>query len=131
MDSDGRVIKYQEFDANGNAGDCKYFLNFISGLTGYKVKNANGSYKLLNANDAEVASLSQETCYTWGNNAAAYTYAVTESEMKKAGLSCSVASQIEGMSESVKNKELKDADYISESSFDSSLPTALASWLSN
>ena len=132
MDSVGRVIKFQEFDANGNAGDCKYLLNFISGLTGYKVKNANGSYKLLNANDEEVASLSQGTCYKWGNNSAtAYTYAVTESEMKKAGLSCSVASQIEGMSESVKNHELKAADYISESSFDSSLPTALASWLSN
>lgn len=132
MDSDGRVIKYQEFDANGSAGACKYFLNFISGLTGYKVKNANGSYKLLNANDAEVASLSQETCYKWGNNnAAAYTYAVTESEMKKAGLSCSVALKIAGLDEAVKNKELKAADYISESSFDSSLPTALASWLSN
>lgn len=132
MDSDGRVIKYQEFDANGSAGACKYFLNFISGLTGYKVKNANGSYKLLNANDAEVASLSQETCYKWGNNsAAAYTYAVTESEMKNAKLSCSVALKIAGLDEAVKNKELKDADYISESRFDLSLPTALASWLSN
>ena len=131
MDSDGRVIKFQEFDANGNADACKYFLNFISGLTGYKVKNASGSYKLLNANDEEVALLSQETCYKWGNNNAAYTYAVTESEMKKAGLSCSVALKIAGLDEAVKNKELKDADYISESGFDSSLPTVLASWLSN
>ena len=141
MDKDGCTIKVGFFDENGNLGSAgafngyMYYLNFVSGTTGYKVKrvdsNPNYSYKLLNANDVDVATIYRHSCYKSYGQPDPYTYVISESEMKNAGLSCSVASQIEGMSESVKNHELKDVDYISLNSFDTTLPTALASWLSN
>lgn len=141
MDKDGCTIKVGFFDEDGNLGSTGafngylYYLNFVSGTTGYKVKrvdsNPNYSYKLLNANDVDVATIYRHSCYRSYGQPEPYTYVISESEMKNAGLSCSVASQIEGMSESVKNHELKAVDYISINSFDTTLPTALNTWLSN
>lgn len=133
LHKDGRVIKTGYFNENKELSSYIFFLNFITDLTGYSVKKVdNATYKLVNANGQEVAPVSR---IPFNNNGSdqpdAYTYSIYENDMKSKGLSCSVASQIESMSESVKNHELKAADYISESCFDSSLPTVLASWLSN
>ncbi len=139
FDADGRSIKVDSFDHDGNQVGINvypyYYLNFVNEIAGYKIKKVSsndnslfGVYKLVDADDQEVADVMRTSCYRFSNYSG-YTYTIAESEMKKAGLSCSVASQIKGMAESVKGHELKDEDYISQSKFDSSLPTALAAWL--
>ena len=140
FDADGRSIKVDLLDNSGNQVSVPnlypyYYLNFVNEIAGYKIKKVSsndnslfGVYKLVDADDQEVADVMRVSCYRFSNYSG-YTYAITESEMKNKGLSCSVASQIKGMAESVKDHELKDEDYISQSKFDSSLPTALAAWL--
>ena len=133
---DGSVIMNGTF-GEGSVNSYNYYLNFVSDLTGYKIKrvdsNGHEMYKLVDANNEEKASVGCIPCNTGGTRQPdSYTYYISESDMNSLGLSCSVASQIDGMAESVKDHELKDENYFTSLNiFDTTLPTALASWLSN